>query len=89
MFTPFASSVQIPLNPHEIKGICDRLRNVAFDQATSTWPNRFIRQDARAILLDSMAKQLHHMGIVQEDGTFRVGSKSDMAHERVCHKEQK
>lgn len=87
MFTPFAPFVQIPLNSHDIKGICDRLENVFFDQATSTWPNRFIRQHAREILLDSMKKQLHHMGLVQEDGTFRIGSKSEMAHERVYYKE--
>lgn len=79
------ASPQIPLNPHEIKGICDRLQSVAFDQATSTWPNRFIRQDARQILLDSMKKQLHHMGIVQDHEAFRLGSKSEMAHERVYH----
>ncbi|GHJ85191.1 hypothetical protein NliqN6_1593 [Naganishia liquefaciens] len=78
----------IPLNPHEIKGICDRLQSVSFDQATSTWPNRFIRHNAREILLNSMQKQLHHMGIVQDGATFRIGSKSEMTHERKYHEEQ-
>lgn len=74
---------QIPLNPHEMKGIADRLGNVSFEQATSTWPNRFIRKDAQKVLLDSIRKQLHHMGLVEEGGKFRVGSKSEMPHERV------
>jgi hypothetical protein len=76
---------QIPLNPHEIKGICDRLQTLPFDQATSTWPHRFIRQNAREILLDSMKKQLHHMGIVQDGETFRVATKSEFPHEQVYH----
>lgn len=73
----------IPLNPHEMKGIADRLRDVPFEQATSTWPHRFVRKNAREILLDSIQKQLHHMGLVEEGGKFRVGSKSEMEHERV------
>jgi ligand-binding SRPBCC domain-containing protein len=74
---------QIPLNPHEMKGIADRLRDVPFEQATSTWPHRFVRKNAREILLDSIQKQLHHMGLVEEGGKFRVRSKSEMEHERV------
>ncbi|KAJ9109259.1 hypothetical protein QFC21_000588 [Naganishia friedmannii] len=73
----------IPLNPHEMKGIADRLGNIPFEQATSTWPHRFIRKDARKVLLDSIRKQIHHMGLVEEGGKFRVGSKSEMEHERV------
>ncbi|KAJ9116567.1 hypothetical protein QFC20_000499 [Naganishia adeliensis] len=71
----------IPMNPHEIKGICDRLQNLEFEEATSTWPNHFVRKDARRVLLDSAKKQLHHMGLVEEEGKFRVGSKSEMVHE--------
>lgn len=74
---------QIPLNPHEIKGICDRLQGLDFDEATSTWPNRFIRKDARRVLLDSAQKQLLHMGVVEEGGKFRVGSKSETVHMRI------
>lgn len=69
------------MNPHEIKGICDRLQNLEFEEATSTWPNHFVRKDARRVLLDSAKKQLHHMGLVEEEGKFRVGSKSEMVHE--------
>lgn len=78
---PILALPQIPMNPHEIKGICDRLQNLEFEEATSTWPNHFVRKDARRVLLDSAKKQLHHMGLVEEEGKFRVGSKSEMVHE--------
>lgn len=53
---------QIPLNPYDVAYLYKKLKDVSFGQATSTWPGRFIREDAGSILAQSVRKHLETMG---------------------------
>lgn len=57
-----ADSVQIPLEPEAVLRILRRIEGLAFAQATSTWPNRFIRHDAKRVLQDSVRAHLARCG---------------------------
>ena len=54
----------IPLNPTDVLGIWHRVKGLAFSQASSTWPGRFLRQDAKAVLEESVRMYLEKMGWV-------------------------
>jgi hypothetical protein len=53
---------QIPLNPYDVAYLYKKLKDISFGQATSTWPGRFIREDAGSILAQSVRKHLETMG---------------------------
>jgi WD40 repeat protein len=53
---------QIPLKPASILRILETLSPLTFSQATSSWPNRFIRQDAKFVLQESGRLALKAMG---------------------------
>lgn len=53
---------QVPLGPHETLAVLSAVEHLPFTQATSTWPNRFIRTDAKRVLVDSVAAHLGRMG---------------------------
>jgi hypothetical protein len=57
-----AVTCQIPLNPYDVAYLYKKLKDVPFGQATSTWPGRFIREDAGSILAQSVRKHLETMG---------------------------
>ncbi|KAI9632904.1 uncharacterized protein MKK02DRAFT_19982 [Dioszegia hungarica] len=52
----------IPLGPKDVRAIQHTLASLPFSQATSSWPNRFIRENAREILSQSVASHLRAMG---------------------------
>lgn len=56
------ADTQIPLRPPQVLSILERLKSVPFSQASSTWPGRFIRQDAKRILSESVTKHLGACG---------------------------
>ncbi|WVW81997.1 hypothetical protein I302_104002 [Kwoniella bestiolae CBS 10118] len=58
----------IPLRPHSILSIQDRLKSLSFAQATSSWPNKWIRQDAKQILEQSVITFLAAEGWRIEEG---------------------
>lgn len=51
------------MNPKEIVAIYRRLEPYAFDQASSTWQNRFIRSGAKQTLQRSVRQQLASQGV--------------------------
>ncbi|RXK35967.1 hydrolase [Tremella mesenterica] len=52
----------IPLNPTDVVGIWNRVKTFPFSQATSSWPGRFIRSDAKSVLEESVREYLKAMG---------------------------
>ncbi|WWC66731.1 uncharacterized protein I206_100636 [Kwoniella pini CBS 10737] len=48
----------IPLRPNSILAIQDRLKYLSFHEATSSWPNRWIREDAKMALEQSVITYL-------------------------------
>jgi len=61
---------QIPLRPKQVLGILRRLENVPFSQATSSWPGKFLRDDAKKILQESAVKHISACGWVLEDDRY-------------------
>ncbi|KAK1927792.1 hypothetical protein DB88DRAFT_507865 [Papiliotrema laurentii] len=60
----------IPLRPKQALAVVRRLETVPFSQATSTWPGRFIRQDAKKILQESVEKHIGACGWKLEDDRY-------------------
>ncbi|WWC85986.1 uncharacterized protein L201_000857 [Kwoniella dendrophila CBS 6074] len=58
----------IPLRPKSIISIQERLKAISFSQATSSWPNRWIRQDAKKALDESVTTFLAAEGWRIDDG---------------------
>jgi hypothetical protein len=55
-------TLQIPLGPKDVRANQHILASLPFSQATSSWPNRFIRDNAREVLVQSVASHLRAMG---------------------------
>ncbi|OCF73545.1 hydrolase [Kwoniella mangroviensis CBS 8886] len=58
----------IPLRPQSILSIQDCLKHLSFAQATSSWPNRWIRQDAKKALEESVTTFLAAEGWRIDEG---------------------
>ncbi|WVF66059.1 hypothetical protein IAT40_000797 [Kwoniella sp. CBS 6097] len=59
----------IPLRPKSILSIYNTLRNLSFDEATSSWPSKWIRSDAKKALEESVVAYLAAEGWrLDEDG---------------------
>ncbi|WVQ93691.1 hypothetical protein IAU59_000767 [Kwoniella sp. CBS 9459] len=61
----------IPLRPKSILSIHHTLKNLSFDEATSSWPGKWIRSDARRALEESV------VGILAAEG-WRLGEGGDL-----------
>jgi hypothetical protein len=57
---------QIPLDPRAVLKILKVVDHLPFAQATSTWPNRFVREDAKKVLQDSVRAHLAACGWAAE-----------------------
>lgn len=51
------------MNPKDIIALYRRLEPYAFEQASSTWQNRFVRNGAKQALKRSVRQQLASQGI--------------------------
>ncbi|WWC58309.1 uncharacterized protein I303_100849 [Kwoniella dejecticola CBS 10117] len=60
----------IPLRPRAVLAVQERLRYLPFSEATSSWPNRWIRQDAKDALESSVTTFLAAEGWRMEEGTL-------------------
>lgn len=58
----------VPLSPLSTLTISHRLQNIAFGQATSAWPGRFIRKSADRVMRESVGRHLGVMGWKERDG---------------------
>ncbi|WRT63881.1 uncharacterized protein IL334_000807 [Kwoniella shivajii] len=58
----------IPLRPQAILSIQERLKYLSFTQATSSWPNRWIREDAKKVLDESVTAYLAAEGWRVDEG---------------------
>ncbi|WVR03655.1 hypothetical protein IAU60_000650 [Kwoniella sp. DSM 27419] len=58
----------IPLRPRSILAINERLKTLAFAQATSSWPYRWIRADAKKVLEESTTAYLAAEGWRMQNG---------------------
>ena len=58
----------IPLDPRSVLNILQRLEEVPFSQASGTWPNRFIRENAKGVFRRSVTEHLKAMGWEVEGG---------------------
>ena len=70
---PFFMAVsddKIPLRPKQVLAILRRLESIPFSQATSTWPGKFIREDAKRILQESAVKHISACGWKLEDDRY-------------------
>lgn len=56
------ADMQIPLGPQDVAVIQQKLSSIPFSQATSSWPNRFIRENAREIFNQSVSSHMRMMG---------------------------
>ncbi|WWD16304.1 hypothetical protein CI109_100730 [Kwoniella shandongensis] len=48
----------IPLRPKDVLAIQDRLKSLPYHQATSSWPSRWIRSDAKQVFQESVVAYL-------------------------------
>lgn len=55
-------SHQVPIRPKDVVNIWKRVRSLPFGQASSTWPNKWIREDADGVLRDSVNGHLMACG---------------------------
>ncbi|ORY29341.1 hypothetical protein BCR39DRAFT_532414 [Naematelia encephala] len=62
----------IPLDPHEVIRIYDKVKYLPFGQASSTWPGRFIRQDAKDVLRRSIEEHARACGWKWDEGNELV-----------------
>jgi hypothetical protein len=62
----------IPLGPHDVIKILEAVEDLPFHQATSTWPGRFIRENAKEVLVDSVASHLGRIGWKRVAGPEKV-----------------
>lgn len=68
---PWSVPNLIPLRPKDVVQIQTRLKDVPFHEATSTWPNRFVRLDAKKVLEESVTAHLAACGW-RKDGDILV-----------------
>lgn len=63
-------TVQIPLEPEAVAKIRAILkeRKITFSQASSTWPDRAVRENADRIFDESVDYYLHKVGWKEESG---------------------
>lgn len=76
-----ASNEQIPLRPRDAQKIWRTVEHLPFQQASSSWPNRFVREDAKRILQESLTAHLAACGwrekgdeLVLDDSADRTAS---------------
>jgi hypothetical protein len=50
------------MNPYDVAALYTKIRPLEFSQATSTWPGRFIREEADQALAQSVRRHLEVMG---------------------------
>jgi hypothetical protein len=62
----------IPLGPHDVIKILEAVDDLPFHQATSTWPGRFIRENAKEALVDSAASHLARIGWKRVPGPEKI-----------------
>lgn len=62
----------IPLGPRDCVKILEAVEDLPFHQATSTWPGRFIRENAKEVLVDSVASHLGRIGWKRVAGPEKV-----------------
>lgn len=60
------------MNPQDLLNIHKALSPYSFDQASSTWPGRFVRSDAKKALTRSIRKQLAAVGIRWNEETDQL-----------------
>lgn len=68
----YSAPNMIPLGPHDALKILESVEDLPFGQATSTWPGRFIRDDAKAVLVDSVASHLGRIGWRRTEGPEKL-----------------
>ncbi|WVQ79136.1 hypothetical protein IAT38_001231 [Cryptococcus sp. DSM 104549] len=59
----------IPLRPRSVLAVAERVKGLSFGQATSSWPGRWVREDARKVLEESVVEYIGAEGWrLDEDG---------------------
>lgn len=65
------SDNKIPLPPKDVLRIRDILQPLEFTSASSTWPGRIIKENAKTVLEDSIQQYLRQTGWSLHNGDLR------------------